>query len=94
MANLSSTYMGLPIRNPLVVSASNLTANKEILKTALIEAVTNQEASIYKKDAFGVHYDVKFYLKTNKGESWILSSWIIRNGENFPRLTNVYPINK
>jgi hypothetical protein len=68
--------------------------NKEILETALIEAIKNQEAIIYKEAAFGVHYDVKFYLKTDEGESWILSSWIIRHEENFPRLTNVYPINK
>ena len=68
--------------------------NKKILEIALIEAIKNQDAMVYKEDAFGVHYDVKFYLKTNEGESWILSSWIIRYGENFPRLTNVYPINK
>jgi dihydroorotate dehydrogenase (fumarate) len=35
MANLSSTYMGLPIRNPLVVSASTLTAHKDTIKKAV-----------------------------------------------------------
>lgn len=43
--------------------------NKKILEIALIEAIKNQDAIVYKEDAFGVHYDVKFYLKTDEGES-------------------------
>lgn len=35
MATLSSTYMGFPIRNPLVVSASNLTAHRDTIKKAV-----------------------------------------------------------
>lgn len=68
--------------------------NKKILENALMEVVKNEEAILYKEDAFGIHYDLKFYLKTDHGESWFLSSWIVRHGENLPRLTNVYPINK
>lgn len=68
--------------------------NKHILEKALIEAIKKENAIVYKEDIFGTHYDVKFYLKTDKGESWILSSWIICHGEGNPRLTNVYPINK
>ncbi len=69
-------------------------ANKKILEKALIQAIQNQEAIFYKQDSFGIHYDVKFYLETEWGSSWILSSWIIRYEENFPRLTNVYPVDK
>ncbi len=68
--------------------------NKEILETALLNAIKNQEAILYKQDPFGIHYDLKFYLKTKWGTSWILSSWIIRLNEDFPRLTNVYPVDK
>jgi len=35
MAQLSSTYMGLPVRNPLVVSSSNLTAHKDSIQKAV-----------------------------------------------------------
>lgn len=35
MATLSTTYMGLPLRNPLVVSSSNLTASKDRIRKAL-----------------------------------------------------------
>jgi hypothetical protein len=37
---------------------------------------------------------MKFRLQTEVGESLILAAWIGRSGENFPRLTNCYPIKK
>ena len=68
--------------------------NQEILEQALLRAITECDAVIYKQDGYGIHYDVKFLLQTEKGSSLILSSWIIRSNETFPRLTNTYPINK
>lgn len=44
-------------------------SNKEILETALLNAIKNKEAILYKQDSFGIHYDIKFYLKTKWGES-------------------------
>jgi hypothetical protein len=46
------------------------------------------------KEVRNVGYDVKFYWETEFGASWVLSSWIIRNSEDFPRLTNVYSVDK
>ncbi len=68
--------------------------NKEILEQALLKALPENDAIIYKQDRYGVHYDVKFQLQTEVGSSLILSSWIIRENETFPRLTNAYPVNK
>ncbi|MCA1950081.1 MAG: dihydroorotate dehydrogenase-like protein [Treponema sp.] len=34
MAQLSTTYLGIPVRNPLVVSSSNLTAHKDNIRKA------------------------------------------------------------
>ena len=68
--------------------------NKKILEDALLKVIIEQEAILYKQDSFGLHYDVKFYWETEFGASWVLSSWIIRNSEDFPRLTNVYPVDK
>ena len=69
-------------------------ANKKLLEDALLVAIHENDAIIYKKDSFGIHYDVRFFLETEFGSSWVLSSWIIRFEEEFPRLTNVYPVNK
>ncbi len=68
--------------------------NKEVLEQALLQAIIELEAVIYKQDRYGIHYDVKSYLQTAVGSSLILSSWIVRTGENFPRLTNTYPVDK
>lgn len=67
-------------------------ANKEILENALKKAVIEEEAELYKIDQYGTHYDLKFNLCTEFGKSLILSCWIIKITENFPRLTNTYPI--
>lgn len=66
--------------------------NKEILEKALLNSLLNDEAVIYKIDRYGTHYDVKFSLTTSTGTSKVLACWIIRTEENFPRLTNTYPI--
>ncbi|MFN9173967.1 MAG: DUF6883 domain-containing protein [Synechocystis sp.] len=67
-------------------------ANKEILENALKQAAMEGKAQLYKTDQYGTHYDLIFTLETELGKSRILSCWIIRNTENFPRLTNTYPI--
>ena len=68
--------------------------NKEVLEQAILNAIQENDAIIYKQDRYGVHYDVKFLLQTEVGGSLVLSSWIIRVQETFPRLTNAYPVNK
>jgi hypothetical protein len=68
--------------------------NKDILATALLDSAINQEAEIFKIDDYGTQYDVKFFMTTATGSSWVLSCWIIRTDEDFPRLTNTYPVDK
>lgn len=68
--------------------------NKAILEVALLKCAVNQEAEIYKKDNYGTQYDLKFFMTTETGSSWVLSCWMIRTDEDFPRLTNTYPVNK
>ncbi len=68
--------------------------NSNILKQALTEAAINETAIPKKQDKYGTYYTMKFTLKTNFGESLILASWIIRNTEDFPRLTSCYPVEK
>ena len=67
-------------------------ANKELLELSLKEAAIEGEAELYKVDQYGTHYDLAFELHTDVGESLILSCWIIKIAEDFPRLTNTYPI--
>lgn len=66
--------------------------NSFILKQALLQAAQTETVSLKKQDQYGAHYIMKFVLKTQVGKSMILASWIVRNNENFPRLTSCYPI--
>ena len=68
--------------------------NKEILEVALFKAAIEENAIIYKEDRYGTHYDIKFLLQTEAGSALVLSCWIIRTDENFPRLTNAYPVDR
>ncbi|NEO54144.1 MAG: hypothetical protein F6K54_14290 [Okeania sp. SIO3B5] len=71
----------------------NLT-NADILKKEIKQAAINESVIIRKVNEYGTHYNMKLLLKTDVGESLILVAWIIRKGEDFPRLTNCYPVNK
>jgi hypothetical protein len=68
--------------------------NKDLLEAALLESVINHEAEIHNMTEYGIQYNVRFWMTTEAGNSWVLGCWIIRSDENFPRLTNAYPVNQ
>lgn len=68
--------------------------NAEILKSAIRQAAILENAVLRKTNEYGRHYNLKFRLETDTGSSLILTAWIIRTDEDFPRLTNCYPINQ
>ena len=68
--------------------------NAELLKQALKKAAINEDVVIQKTNEYGKYYNMKFWLKTEVGESLILAAWIILSGEIFPRLTSCYPVKK
>ena len=68
--------------------------NASILKQALRKAAIQESVTLRKQDEHGCHYTMKFWLKTTIGESLILVGWIVRHGEEFPRLTSCYPVEK
>ncbi len=45
--------------------------NVEILKSAIKKAAINESVIIRKVNEYGTHYNMKFFLKTNIGESLI-----------------------
>ncbi|MBC8043334.1 MAG: hypothetical protein IAF08_07800 [Rhizobacter sp.] len=69
--------------------------NASVLRKALIEAATQSEDARYTlTDNYGAKYVLEFELATEKGKGIIFSSWMIRHGEDFPRLTSCYPLKK
>jgi hypothetical protein len=65
--------------------------NKEVLAQALkTAAATSDETASIGDNGFGETYVLRFSLTTRTGSATILSAWIIRRNEDFPRLTTCF----
>ena len=71
-------------------------ADDEELRRAILEAILRSEAVEQVPTPFGRRFTVDFEASRSEGEGFIISTalvrtaWIIRNGEDFPRLTSCY----
>ncbi len=72
-------------------SALGLTAARAAdLQTALLEAARTADASASEADEYGQRYGVEFTMSGPAGTAAVQSAWIVRTGEDFPRLTSCY----
>ena len=73
-------------------SALGITAGTaDVLRRALLEAaVASDHAKARADSGFGNVYILRFPLSTAKGTAIVLSVWIVRHGEDFPRLSTCY----
>jgi hypothetical protein len=62
----------------------------EELQHALLNAVHTYEAFSMAEDDYGQRYAIDFPLEGRGGMVAIRSLWIVRHGENFPRLITYY----
>ena len=60
----------------------------EKLRDALLKAARTEAATATNSDKYGQRFNVEFKMNGRAGQKWILSSWMVHNGENFPRLTS------
>ncbi|MFH0340559.1 MAG: DUF6883 domain-containing protein [Chromatiales bacterium] len=73
------------------MSALGLTAEQaHELEAALLSAARDGEANVTDRDQYGQRYAVDFRMERGEREATIRSSWIIRRGEKYPRLTSCY----
>jgi hypothetical protein len=54
------------------------------VREALLSAALSEE------DGYGKRYVLAFEMKTAAGTATVRSGWIIRRGEDFPRLTSCF----
>ena len=73
-------------------SALGLTlANVDVLHQAIHSAAeTSDDAEPLGNNGHGEIYVLRFPLKTQKGSATVLTMWIVRDGEDFPRLITCY----
>jgi len=63
------------------------------LRQTILEAVRFQDNAVgTRQDEFGVRYEVDIRIDGPVGSSLIRTSWIIRKGEEMPRLTTCYVV--
>jgi hypothetical protein len=72
-------------------SALGLTADDaEMLRDALAESARSDEATVTEQDQYGQRYVLDFTMNGPTGQALVRGCWIIRSGEDFPRLTSCY----
>jgi hypothetical protein len=60
------------------------------LREAILSAVQVEEAIAGERDEYGQRYIVDFSMRRQGREAVIRSAWIVRRGEDAPRLTSCY----
>ena len=70
-------------------------ANGEVLRQAILSAAENSDdAESLGNNGHGEVYILRFPVETRRGSATVLTVWIIRDGEDFPRLNNLlYTLN-
>ncbi len=72
-------------------AALGLTADDaNYLREALLAAVRENDAAPAEHDEYGTRYMIDFLARGPAGQATVRSSWIIREGEDFPRLTSCF----
>ena len=65
--------------------------NRESLRQAILAAAANSDqAQLHGDNGHGVVYSLRFRMETPKGSAVVLTAWIGRHGEDFPRMTTCY----
>ncbi len=65
-------------------------AHADLLRAALLDAAAACDASTAGADQYGQRFVIEFQLGHVGRSALVRSAWIVRTGENFPRLTSCY----
>ena len=72
-------------------SACGLTQDRaEDVRQQLLEIAVQNEARENPQTAHGRRYVVQCILKGPTGQATVLTAWIVRDGEDFPRFVSAY----
>jgi hypothetical protein len=64
--------------------------NAEVIRNRLLEIVQTYDAVKGEATPYGERYVIDFEMTTAIGSAVVRSAWIVRNDEDFPRLTSCY----
>lgn len=73
------------------VTALGITADdSDELRDAILSAVISEDATPTDGDEYGQRYVVDFTMVRQSRQADIRTAWIVRTGEDYPRLTSCY----
>ncbi len=73
------------------MSALGMSADdSEELRKAILSAILSADATPTEQDEYGQRYIVDFTMKRQGLQAEVRTAWIIRSGEEIPRLTSCY----
>ncbi len=88
---LSITHLRGQHKARVFAAAMGLTDREaDFLRDSLLRAAADEYAILTGQDVYGQRYVIDFELQGPAGKGMIRSSWIVRNDEDFPRLTTCY----
>jgi hypothetical protein len=64
----------------------------EFLRQILIDAAVSNDCKPGEKDDYDQRYTVDVTVATDRGRRLVRSAWIVRIGEDFPRLTTCFVV--
>ena len=64
--------------------------NARELKIAILTAIRETECVAGESDFYGQRYTADCKISTEIGEATVRTGWIVRRGEDFPRLTTCF----
>jgi len=64
--------------------------DSEELRDAILSAVISEDATPTDGDKYGQRYVVDFTMARQDKQADIRTTWIVRTGEDYPRLTSCY----
>ena len=67
-----------------------IAAHAEELRAALLAAARTEDATPAEHDEYGDRYVVDFVMTGPIGSARVRSAWIVRAGEDFPRLSSCF----
>jgi hypothetical protein len=66
-------------------------ANAEVLRAAIRSAAaSSDEAQARGDNGFGEVFNLRFVMSSGPAKATVMTAWIVRRNENFPRLTTCY----
>lgn len=88
---LSTSHPRGKYKARVFVTTLGITAeDAEELRDTILSAILSEDATSTERDEYGQRYTIDFTMERKGRQANIRTTWIVRTGEDYPRLTSCY----